>query len=106
MSAVSVAARAYGIHTLDGVFNDPTDRAGLEAELREAIALGYSGKTLIHPSQIDPTHAAFKPTSQELEWANAVVQAMNETTTGVAVVNGKMVEELHARQARLILSRQ
>lgn len=104
MSQVINAARAYGVHPLDGVFNDPTDSSGFTREVMEAKRFGFSGKTLIHPSQIALTHAAYNPTAAEEEWALRVITATQASQGGVAVVDGKMVEELHARMARRIVA--
>eukprot|EP00331_Platyophrya_macrostoma_P000616 CAMPEP_0176405880 /NCGR_PEP_ID=MMETSP0127-20121128/578_1 /TAXON_ID=938130 /ORGANISM="Platyophrya macrostoma, Strain WH" /LENGTH=384 /DNA_ID=CAMNT_0017784977 /DNA_START=120 /DNA_END=1274 /DNA_ORIENTATION=- len=105
MSRVIAAARANGIVPIDGVFNDPTDTTGLRAELEECRRFGFDGKTLIHPSQVKPCNGAFTPTEEEVRWAQRIVQATSEAGGGVAVVDGKMVEELHARQAKRLLMR-
>lgn len=104
MSRVIMAARAYGVHPIDGVFNDPSDPAGFRQECLEALSLGFSGKTLIHPSQIDVVHEIFTPSQMEVEWAKKVIAAIHESHGGVAVVDGKMVEDLHAKMAVRILS--
>lgn len=101
---VLLAARANGLWTLDAVFNDPSDTDGLRAELALCRAMGFDGKTLIHPAQVAPTNAAYTPTAEEVAWAQRVVEAVARAEGGVATVDGKMVEELHVRQARRLLS--
>jgi citrate lyase subunit beta/citryl-CoA lyase len=104
MSQVVVAARAAGIHVIDGVYNDPTDGDGFRAECYEGKLLGFSGKSLIHPNQIAASHEMFSPSEAEIAWARAVVAAIDEAGGGVAVVEGKMVEELHATRAKAVLA--
>jgi len=104
MSRVVMAARAYGVHPIDGVFNDPSDPNGFRQECLEALSMGFSGKTLIHPSQIDIVHEIFTPSQMEVDWARKVVAAIEASEGGVAVVDGKMVEDLHAKMAVRILS--
>lgn len=105
MSSVVTACRANGVIPLDGVFNDPTDGPGFQSELSECRRLGFDGKTLIHPSQVPACNAAFTPTPAEVHWAERVVQSVMHAGNGVAVLDGKMVEELHARQAAKLLTR-
>lgn len=106
MSTVVTAAKAYGLHPLDGVCNDPNNLPLLEQELAEAKALGFVGKTLIHPSQIAPCHAWMSPSSADVEWAQKVVNAAALRVEGGAFsVEGKMVEDLHVRQAQRTLDR-
>lgn len=88
---------------LDGVFNDPTDPIGFAEDLRHGFALGFQGKTLIHPGQIRPTNAIFTPSAAEVEWAKEVVAAVAASKGNVASVRGKMVEGLHVRQAKRLL---
>lgn len=102
---VLMAARAANMYVIDGVFNDPTDTPGLRRNLRESVALGLDGKTLIHPSQVEPTNAAFTPSDEEVCWATRIVEAICQAQGGVAIVDGKMVEDLHRRQAERVLAR-
>jgi citrate lyase subunit beta/citryl-CoA lyase len=107
LGLVLLAARAYGLAALDGVFLDLRDEAGHEAACRQGRELGFDGKTLIHPSQIDAANKAFSPTSDELAEAREVVlahEAARAAGKGVAVARGKLVEELHVRDARAILA--
>jgi citrate lyase beta subunit len=105
MSVVVTACRAHGMIPLDGVFNDPTDKVGFQAELAESRRFGFDGKTLIHPAQVLDCNDAFTPTQAEVEWAERVVKCVEHAGKGVAVLDGKMVEELHARQASKVLAR-
>jgi citrate lyase subunit beta / citryl-CoA lyase len=102
-SQVLQAARAYNMFVLDAVFNDPTDKAGFRRSLQECKALGLNGKTLIHPSQIEPTNAIYTPSEVEVTWAMRIIEAVRKAQGGVATVDGKMVEELHKRQADRVL---
>lgn len=101
---IILAARAAGMHVLDGVYNDPTDTAGFLEDLQACRALGFNGKTLIHPSQIAPTHEAYCPTEAEVQWATRIQQAVAHAGGGVAICDGKMVEMLHVRQAARVLA--
>lgn len=103
---VSQAAHAARVQAIDGVFTDFHDEAGLIADTRRAMQMGYTGKAAIHPSQIEPIHRAFAPSEEEVAWAKEVVQAFDEAKsrgTAVVAVRGKMVDEPVVLQARLIL---
>jgi citrate lyase subunit beta/citryl-CoA lyase len=98
-----VAARAYGLDILDGVYNDFRDDAGFRAECEHGRTLGMDGKTLIHPSQVAPCNEVFSPTAEEVTWSRAIIQAFAEPENarlGVITVEGKMVERLHLVQAK------
>jgi citrate lyase subunit beta/citryl-CoA lyase len=98
-----VAARAYGLDILDGVYNDFRDKAGFGAECEHGRTLGMDGKTLIHPSQVGPCNEIFSPTEEEVSWARKIIAFFEEPENahkGVIVVEGKMVERLHLVQAR------
>jgi citrate lyase subunit beta/citryl-CoA lyase len=102
-----LAARAHGKAVLDGVYNDVKDDAGFVAECRQGRALGFDGKTLIHPSQVDPCNAAFAPSEADIEHARAVIDAFEASLRegkGVATVNGKLIENLHVADARRVLA--
>jgi citrate lyase subunit beta/citryl-CoA lyase len=101
---VLAAARSRGAVALDGVCNDFSDDAKLRAECEEAAAMGYDGKSLIHPSQIETCNAAFSPSEAEIEWAIRVREAFASGKSGVIQVEGKMVEVLHLAQAERILA--
>lgn len=98
-----VAARAYGLDILDGVYNDYRDEAGFRAECEHGRTLGMDGKTLIHPSQVAPCNEVFSPTEEEVTWSRAIIKAFEQPENvhkGVITVEGKMVERLHLVQAR------
>ena len=98
-----VAARAYGLDILDGVYNDFRDKAGFGAECEHGRTLGMDGKTLIHPSQVGPCNEIFSPTEEEVSWARKIIAFFEEPENahkGVIVVEGKMVERLHLVQAK------
>jgi citrate lyase subunit beta / citryl-CoA lyase len=97
------AARAYGLDILDGVYNDLGNAEGFLAECRQARDLGFDGKTLIHPRQIDPCNEAFSPTPEEVEVARKMIAAFDlpeNRDKGVIQIDGRMVERLHAEMAR------
>jgi citrate lyase subunit beta / citryl-CoA lyase len=103
-----LAARASGKVILDGVFNDIKDAEGFEAECVQGRELGFDGKTLIHPSQLEPANRVFAPSADELERAREVVTAFEEATAagkGVVTVGGRMIEHLHVAQAQRALAR-
>lgn len=100
---VLAAARSRGLVAIDGVCNDFSDDARLRAECEAAAAMGYDGKTLIHPHQIDICNAAFSPSDEEITWAAKVRDAFAGGDGGVIQVDGKMVEALHLTQAERIL---
>ena len=100
-----LAARAAGKVILDGVFNDIKDAKGFLAECAQGRDLGFDGKTLIHPSQVDPCNAAFAPTAEQVAQAERVIAAFEEADgRGVVTVDGRMVENLHVEQARHTLA--
>ena len=102
-----LAARAHGRTILDGVYNDVRDEAGFAAECRQGRVLGFDGKTLIHPGQVEPCNAAFAPSAQDIEHAHAVIDAFEESLRegkGVATLNGKLIENLHVADARRVLA--
>ncbi|QDZ08064.1 CoA ester lyase [Sphingomonas panacisoli] len=100
---VLAAARSRGMIALDGVCNDFNDDDRLRAECDAAAAMGYDGKSLIHPRQIDICNAAFSPGADEIAWAAKVRDAFASGDGGVTQVEGKMVEALHLTQAERIL---
>jgi citrate lyase subunit beta/citryl-CoA lyase len=98
-----VAARAFGLDILDGVYNDFRDEAGFCAEFEHGRILGMDGKTLIHPSQVGPCNEIFSPTEEEISWAHKIIAAFEQPEyahKGVITVEGKMVERLHLVQAK------
>jgi citrate lyase subunit beta/citryl-CoA lyase len=102
-----LAARAAGIAILDGVHLDLNDAEGFRAACRQGRELGFDGKTLIHPSQIGPANAAFGPDTAAVEQARRIVAAYAEARArgaGVAVLDGRLVELLHVREAERLLA--
>ncbi|MEZ5873031.1 MAG: CoA ester lyase [Nitratireductor sp.] len=104
--SVIAAARACGLGVLDGVCNDFRDLDAFGEECRQGAAMGFDGKTLIHPAQIESANLAFSPSAQELARARAIVAAFDEpqnATLGAISLDGEMVERLHLAQARRLL---
>jgi (3S)-malyl-CoA thioesterase len=103
-----LAARAAGKVIVDGVFNAFRDEAGLRAECDQGRDMGFDGKTLIHPAQLDIANAVFAPDEAAIGLARRQIAAFDEATAkglGVAVVDGKIVENLHIVTARQTLAR-
>ena len=98
-----LAAREYGIDVLDGVYNDFANTDGFAAECAQARDLGFDGKTLIHPSQIEACNAAFSPGADEVAQARKMIAAFDQPENkgkGVVQIDGRMVERMHAEMAR------
>jgi citrate lyase subunit beta/citryl-CoA lyase len=103
LSTCVLAARAYGIDVLDGVYNDLSDAEGFAKECEQARDLGFDGKTLIHPNQIEPCNAAFSPSPDEVAQARKTIAAFDlpeNRDKGVVQIDGRMVERMHAEMAR------
>ena len=103
-----LAARAGGLDIIDGVSNDFRDAEAFARECGEARAMGFDGKTLIHPAQIGPANAVFSPSEAEMAEAEAIrdVFAKPENSgKGAISLNGRMVERLHLEQADRVLAR-
>lgn len=103
-----LAARAGGIDMLDGVFNEFRDPDAFARECTQAAAMGFDGKTLIHPSQVEAANRAFAPSAQALAEARAVKDAFalaQNSGKGVIALNGRMVERLHLAQAEKLLAK-
>ncbi len=101
------AARAGGIDILDGVYNAFQDEEGFAAECAQGVEMGMDGKTLIHPKQIGPCHAAFSPSEDEVAWArkiNAEFEKPENADKGAIQVDGKMVERLHAEMGKRVIA--
>jgi citrate lyase subunit beta/citryl-CoA lyase len=97
------AARAYGLAILDGVYNDLGNAEGFAEECKQARDLGFDGKTLIHPRQIEPCNEAFSPTADEIAVARKMIAAFDlpeNKDKGVVQIDGRMVERLHAEMAK------
>ena len=102
-----LAARAYGLAVLDGVHLDLSYDRGFAAVCRQGRELGFDGKTLIHPNQIDEANAAFAPSGEEVAWSRRVIAAHAEAVQfgkGVVSVDGKLVENLHVENARRVMA--
>lgn len=101
------AARAYDILAIDGVYNDISNAEGLQAEVEQGRTLGFDGKTLIHPSQIEAANTVFAPDEAAVAQARDVIDAFADPANagkGVLKVNGKMTELLHLEEARRIVA--
>jgi citrate lyase subunit beta/citryl-CoA lyase len=102
-----VAARATGKVILDGVYNDIKDAEGFEAECVQGRQMGFDGKTLIHPSQLEPCNRVFAPAAEDVERSQRIIEAFEQAEAegrGVVTVDGRMIENLHVEQARRILA--
>jgi citrate lyase subunit beta/citryl-CoA lyase len=100
-----LGARAAGIAILDGVYNDVKDTEGFLAECEQGRQMGFDGKTLIHPGQVEGANTAFAPSDQAVEDARGLIQAFEDGKgSGVVTYHGKMVENLHVESARRTLS--
>lgn len=107
LSSTVTAARAYGIDVLDSVCNDFRDAAKNEREARQGRALGFTGKSVIHPSQLEIVNAVYGPSSAQIDEARKIVAAFalpDNRGKGVINLDGKMVELLHAESARRMLA--
>ena len=107
LAVAVLAARESGKVILDGVYNDVKDLDGFTAECRQGVEMGFDGKTLIHPDQVDPCNAAWSPTEADIATALRIIDAYAEAEAdqrGVAVVDGRMVEALHVENARRTLA--
>jgi citrate lyase subunit beta/citryl-CoA lyase len=107
LATVLLAAREAGIVALDGVYNDVRDLAGFEAEAVQAAQLGFDGKTLVHPSQVEVANRVWAPDEAAVEHAHRVIDAFTAAERegrGVVTVDGRMVENLHVESARRVLA--
>jgi citrate lyase subunit beta/citryl-CoA lyase len=96
-----LAARAAGKVILDGVYNDVQDSAGFLDECRQGRELGFDGKTLIHPGQVEGANEVFAPSKQAVEDARGILEAWEAGVgSGVVTYKGRMVENLHVESAR------
>jgi citrate lyase subunit beta/citryl-CoA lyase len=109
LSMCVVAARAYGVDCLDGVFGSIDDSDGLLSECEQGRDLGMDGKTLIHPSQIDICNKVFSPDPADVAWAKKIISAFDAPENagkGALSLDGRMIERLHADMARRTLTLQ
>jgi citrate lyase subunit beta / citryl-CoA lyase len=105
---VPVDARAAGVESIDGIWQKVDDTEGLIRDAIIAKRLGYSGKSIIHPAQIDPVHKVFVPTQSQVNWATKVVGSLQEAMEkgqglGAIKLEGKMIDAVHYKQAKAIL---
>jgi citrate lyase subunit beta/citryl-CoA lyase len=105
---IPVDARAAGIPSLDSIWQKVDDLDGLQRDAKTAKKLGYAGKSIIHPKHIEPVHNVFVPSQNEIEWAKKVISTLNEIQQhgdkrGAFKVDGKMIDAVHFKQAKLIL---
>ncbi len=103
LGVTMLAARASGLAILDGVYNDIQDAEGFRASCEQGLEMGFDGKTLIHPSQVEPCNEVFAPTAADLAMAEKIVTAFEQARAagkGVVTVDGRMIENLHVDQAQ------
>lgn len=103
LGVTMLAARANGLAILDGVYNDIQDVEGFRTSCVQGLEMGFDGKTLIHPSQVEPCNEVFAPTAADLAMAGKIVTAFDQaraTGKGVVTVDGRMIENLHVEQAQ------
>ncbi len=107
LSLSVMAARAYGIAIVDGVYNDIPDLEGLARECAQGADLGFDGKSLIHPTHLDTANRIFAPEPEAVAWSRTVVAAFDSPENagkGVLKIEGRMVERLHLEQARRMIA--
>ena len=107
LAAALLAAREAGKIIIDGVYNDVKNADGFQAEATQGFELGFDGKTLIHPSQVDPTNETWAPSFDDVDYARRVIDAFTEAEAdgrGVVTVDGRMIENLHVDNARRTLA--
>lgn len=100
------AARAAGIDALDTVYSDVSNEEGFLAEATIIKKMGFSGKSVINPRQIDPLHRLFKPSDKDIEKARAIMEAIRDANargSGVASLNGKMIDKPVVTRAKYLL---
>jgi citrate lyase subunit beta/citryl-CoA lyase len=107
LSLAVLGARAAGVAVLDGVYNDVRDSEGFAAECRQGRELGFDGKTLIHPGQIETANRVFAPSADDVETAQRTIAAFEAARAegrGVATLDGRLIESLHVEIARRTLA--
>ena len=103
---IPVDAAAAGISAIDGIWQDLNDLKGLQMDCNFGKSLGYAGKSVIHPDQISVVHKSFHPNKTEISWAEKVCKVYLESTKkgkGATTVDGKMIDEVHYKQAKALL---
>ena len=104
---IPIDARAAGKYAIDAIWQDIDDVAGLEQDSTVAKNLGYVGKSIIHPNQVDVVHKVFYPTLAEIEWAKKVMNTYDlakKNKKGATTVDGKMIDEVHYKRAVALLN--
>lgn len=107
LMGVVLTSRRHGVCVLDGVWNDFADREGFDAEARQSVKMAFDGKTLIHPSQVEPANRIFSPAPEAVDDARRIVEAFarpEHAGAGVINLGGRMVERLHLEQAQRLLA--
>jgi citrate lyase subunit beta/citryl-CoA lyase len=107
LSMAVLAAHAYGLDVIDGVYNHIKDVAGFRAECEQGRVLGMDGKTLIHPDQVAPCNEVFSPAADEVAWARKIISAFSlpeNASKGVLKIEGRMVERLHLAMAERVMA--
>ncbi len=102
-----LAARAAGIAIVDGVYLDLNDAEGYAAHCQQGLELGFDGKTLIHPKQIDAANETFAPNEEAVAWSRKIIEAHAEAEKegkGVVLVDGKLIENLHVENAKRLIA--
>ena len=103
---VPVAATAAGVAAIDGIWQDLKDKNGFTKDCQVGRSLGYAGKSIIHPDQIQTAHKIFHPSKPEIEWAKKVCNIYEKSTKkgiGAIVIEGKMIDEVHYKRAKALL---
>lgn len=106
LATALLAAREAGKVILDGVYNDVKNAEGFAAECVQGMEMGFDGKTLIHPTQVEPANDTWAPSDDEIEYAGRVIEAFDRAVAdgkGVVTVDGRMIENLHVDNARRVL---
>jgi citrate lyase subunit beta/citryl-CoA lyase len=106
LATALLAAREAGKVILDGVYNDVKNAEGFAAECVQGMEMGFDGKTLIHPTQVEPANDTWAPSADEIEYAGRVIDAFDSAVAdgkGVVTVDGRMIENLHVDNARRVL---
>lgn len=107
LTTAILAARAHGVDIVDGVYNDIKDADGFRAECEQGRDLGFDGKTLIHPGQVETANTVFAPDESELSRAKAIITAFEQPENadkGAIQLEGRMVERLHAEMAKRVVA--
>ena len=103
---VPVDARAAGVYAIDSIWQKIDDTNGLIKDATAGMKLGYKGKSIIHPSQIEPVHKIFVPNKEEVEWAKKVVDTLSDAMNkgkGAVRLEGKMIDAVHYKRAKALL---